>query len=273
MFNTVWNSEYKTPAIKYMLKHRTMADRRTAIRAIDEAVQACLGSSVTAGSDSTAPPLDKPTMADSAIALRALEVCNEITTPAARGGRVTERTGAIMSLIGGQKVRSYLDYGCGDASITQGVARALRLPKDDVYGVDILHVVAPGVTYVNHADDLMKMGEQIDLVTLLVTLHHLGPISLEMCMERVAHVLRPGGLLIIREHDFDGSATTRSFLNLIHLINDTANDQREDYEKIDYRSRDDWTRYLYTNGFYLVDVHTYTDYNPQRLYYASYRKK
>jgi SAM-dependent methyltransferase len=178
-------------------------------------------------------------------------------------------------MIGIQPIRSYLDYGCGDGSITQCTGEVLGLCAKSIFGVDIHSNHIPGITYLQRSTSAIPSAS-IDLVTLFVTLHHLSPDDLDGCIAEIIRVLSPNGCLLIREHDFNGTNAMRAFLDLVHVFIDVADPPPADAlttYPINYRSNTYWTRLLFSKGFYLVKKSEYHGRNPHGLYYALYKLK
>lgn len=57
----------------------------------------------------------------------------------------------------------------------------------------------------------------VDLVTCFIGLHHADPSRVEGFLASIVRVLRPGGLLVLRDHDVDSEAM-RTFVSLIHTV-------------------------------------------------------
>jgi SAM-dependent methyltransferase len=147
---------------------------------------------------------------------------------------------------------------------------------------------------------------RVDLITCFVTLHHVP--HLDLILSEFVRILRPGGYLIIREHDCKNSHTiTAKYLNFVHAfmmiarvgefagepVNHHSQDQGEsgansnsdaiDWKQqksdiikytnsIQYRTRDEWHSELKCVGFRLRATLDYDQLNnPQELYYAIYQ--
>lgn len=170
-------------------------------------------------------------------------------------------------------VRTYLDYGCGDGTITQSIGKQLSIPQGCVYGVDIHAVGNPNINYIC-GNTTNLAAASIDLVTAFVSLHHVSDVS--AVTAEIYRILRPGGAFIIREHDFNYTVEMLSYLHLIHAfvaVRDYGDcDIGAITSRINYRSLRDWNYIIAMNGFVLSKTIKYTGNNPQGLYHACYIK-
>lgn len=146
---------------------------------------------------------------------------------------------------------------------------------------------------------------RVDLVTCFVTMHHVP--HLQLIISQIVRILRPGGYLILREHDCKKERSLKNkYLNFIHAFmmiarvgefadpcvkhpnqnQDAAGDNcmnsMTDWEQqkisiikytnsIQYRTREEWDKELKQVGFRLNGTFEYTGRNPQALYYAIYQ--
>ena len=136
------------------------------------------------------------------------------------------------------------------------------------------------------------------MITAFVTLHHVPDVR--TTLKELQRVIRPGGYLILREHDSQAAyALTPKYLHFVHAImmiarvgefadipateNEHSDNNWEqqksriiEYTKsIHYRTRDEWEEEFRLAGFHRV---AYLDYgndcasNPQKLFYAVYQQ-
>jgi SAM-dependent methyltransferase len=169
-------------------------------------------------------------------------------------------------------VKSYLDYGCGNGTITSCIGTYFGLAPDHIYGVDVIASSSDKITYIRGAPHNIPSGS-IDCITAFVSLHHLGN-KLDAVLSEIARMLRPGGIFIIREHDYNNTDTMRAYLNLIHMCFDiyntgscNVNDLRENTR---YKSYHNWNILMHKYGFILQKTIYYPGKNLQRLYHALY---
>jgi SAM-dependent methyltransferase len=92
--------------------------------------------------------------------------------------------------------KKYLDIGCGDGLITKFMAGYFGLKS-----ADCVEIKPPsGVEQVDFATDTSKFGdESFDVVTAVMALHHVS--DLDKMVSEISRVMKPGGYLLIKEHD------------------------------------------------------------------------
>ena len=104
----------------------------------------------------------------------------------------------------GFRPRRFLDVGCAEGTITAPLGAHFGLPKDQIFGCDIRDIpTKDGMTFQLFDGVNLTKHEtgSCCLVTMLMALHHVR--KPQELLSEVTRVLRPGGLLVIREHDCD----------------------------------------------------------------------
>jgi len=183
----------------------------------------------------------------------------------------------------------YLDHGCGAGKITAEIASLIGASK--VYGVDIyIHplLYERGIEgIIPEPDGTIGLPDaSIDVATCLLSLHH---VTLQQkTLEELYRILRPGGVLLIYEHDFISDPGFRVFLDAVHMTfslygteNESEGSTLGKAKKITleseqwifdtkYKSRDLWRGDLERCGFKHVVDRIFK--NSQRMYFAKFEK-
>jgi ubiquinone/menaquinone biosynthesis C-methylase UbiE len=158
-----------------------------------------------------------------------------------------------------------LDYGCGDGQIAICLASHINITDPgNIYCVDIKPANITGARYLSNTSTIPSGS--INLAIALVSFHHMKNVNDNIAELR--RVITADGILIIREHDFDGSIAQRAYLDLIHLYADMTNN--EPFDQPNYQSSAAWTQKLQRYGFSLKKITKLAGNNPQGLYYAVY---
>lgn len=168
---------------------------------------------------------------------------------------------------------NYLDIGCSEAGMTEAVASALKLNKrGQVYGTDVKiePCFSKNINFIvsTHAD-IPLPDNKFDLITAFMAFHHF--IYLQDMITEISRMLKPGGTLIIREHDNNDTGFS-AFLDLVHLVYAAKIGGKELMPgPAHYKSREEWTRELEKFDFNHYD---YIDSNDiLKSYYGLYVKK
>lgn len=189
--------------------------------------------------------------------------------------RATNRANLLIRMLPQEFIpETMLDIGVGDGSITSAIQRHYDLPKDKVFGTDIVTPrEEPSFTF-NLVDgsDLPFNDNSFDLITANMVLHHVD--DLDGLLQEIRRVLRPNGYLIISEHDIlsnmnseDISGLTSeewreyvsSFLDIVHLLyevilSDPQETEPREFEESfrrNYLSSEEWKNLLESAGFSL----------------------
>lgn len=115
------------------------------------------------------------------------------------------------------KVGSYLDVGCSEGSITAAMGKLLRAEK--IQGCDVVPLKADQkrgfeFTLLDPADPyrLPYPTASQDVVSAFMSFHHIE--CLDRTLAEIHRVLRPSGILIVREHDARPGMSL--FLDVLH---------------------------------------------------------
>lgn len=189
------------------------------------------------------------------------------------------------------RVRCLLDFGCAEGSITAQLAAAFHVPPASAHGCDVRDVrTKRGFTFtVLRSPDLPYADASVDLVTALMALHHVPEEDVRTSLRELARVMRPGAVLVIREHHCD-PPDLGLFLDIMHglyaLVWDDPPEWPDflDTYQACYRTREEWTRliegaglrrmtggprgWMYAMGSESEDASR----NPFKFYYAAYEK-
>ncbi|MCC6746425.1 MAG: class I SAM-dependent methyltransferase [Deltaproteobacteria bacterium] len=169
-----------------------------------------------------------------------------------RDERAAAQADHAANLIPGRP-RRFLDIGSGDGAIAEELARRWRLDPQHAWALDLSPPPAsPHVTSItyNGRGQIPLPPESIDAATLVMVLHHTkNPASV---LRKAYQVLRPGGCLLIRDHDAGRAADVR-FLQALHQLLIAAYGDSPDYPPPrQLRSRAQWESLATAEGFTVV---------------------
>jgi len=222
-----------------------------------------------------------------------------IFTPGRADSRVVDIEHILAEVPNKPTIDHYLDFGCGESSITSAVGSAIGAAA--VVGMDI-RVPSKAFDFEFKLlkwdmPDIPSETHTFDLITSFMVLHHVC--NPEATVAEMGRVLKPGGLLIIREHDIDASSDSdgRLFIDMLHGFYEVVwakTGHQENPNHIDtyyaqYKNRNTWTQIITAAGFERVetprlnmfynqaDIPRKYEYgkkiiNPFYFYYAVYRK-
>jgi SAM-dependent methyltransferase len=182
-------------------------------------------------------------------------------------------------------VSSYLDIGCFDGGITKAMGQYFNLNKMQTYGVDIKPYKD------NYADITFAVYDGIqlpfsdssfDLMSCLMTLHHIPKDNLELLLKEISRVMKPDGILILREHDVGHRQ-----IELKHHVLDVMHDFYDyvwsnklgqwvsDIGHTNYKTSVEWSELLLKYGFIehtSPAINQSIQFNPFGHYICSYKK-
>jgi SAM-dependent methyltransferase len=174
------------------------------------------------------------------------------------------------------KPSEYLDVGCYQGDITKSVGEYFNLKKDKIHGIDIKqYIETEDFTYtVYDGINIPYEDNKFDVITCFMILHHIPNDSLEGLLKEIYRVMKPGGFLLLREHnadkhDYDILDILHSYYDYI-LTNATWDNPICYYNTIDY-----WTEKLVGVGFKETanpDVKKNNPKNPFNNYINLYKK-
>jgi len=124
-------------------------------------------------------------------------------------------------------VTRYLDYGCGECDITEFLGKKLNLKKVNILAVDIEGWMgelydkpkSKQITFTQIKLDgkLPYKTKSISLITLFQVFHHIP--DMNQSFVEINRVLKPGGIIIIREHNCDeDNKKLEALINIEHGI-------------------------------------------------------
>jgi ubiquinone/menaquinone biosynthesis C-methylase UbiE len=155
-------------------------------------------------------------------------------------------------------VKTVLDIGCGDGSITNVVSEKLGLQKEAVHGCDINLVGAKTQNFsFSLVDETTKKlpynDESFDVVYALMSLHHVR--HLDDMLAEVRRVLKRGGLFIVREHDCR-TVEMSLVLDIVHgfysMVWSNPREFNDNFNKryfAQYFSASDWCQIISSKSF------------------------
>ena len=183
----------------------------------------------------------------------------------------------------------YLDIGCFDGSITKSIAKHFKLHKLQTHGVDILNYSLDmnqpnyynDITFTQYDGKILPYSDNsFDLITCLMMLHHIAPENLCILLSEINRVMKPDGIVILREHNVTNFNDGHS-LDIMHNFYDYVwNDIGDTHQwKTNYKSHIEWSKLLLDNKFVPhVPANIYmgsseiNDRNPFMIYICSYIK-
>lgn len=123
-----------------------------------------------------------------------------------------------------RNVETYLDYGCGDGEITKAVAKGFNVDSSKVYCSDIKQYPSlVNMQFVKsvYGEPLQIGNDSIDMITTQMVLHHIDDKYLDYVLRDLHRVLKPGGILVVREHDAPSNIKElESFQKVVDITHD-----------------------------------------------------
>jgi len=250
-FETLWNKKlYKATMIKYIRKNYDITEdeinRIVSSFKSDKAIYSAIGKYPEKGNGKNENRADER-------AKSVVEMLNKITPP--------------------PKIIKYLDIGCGDGSITRALGKILKLQHNNIYGTDVYEQNITDFNYiVNNSSKLPFPDNSFDLITCFVVLHHVA--DLPTLISEIYRVLKPNGLLFIREHDSTGPLF-EVYLDFVHTLQQFLVNRELDFFDSyfsHFLSRSELNLLLRQHNLSLLFTSFYPDPNPQHIYHSLFKK-
>ena len=178
-------------------------------------------------------------------------------------------------------VSCYLDIGCFDGNITKSIGDHFNLHKLQIHGVDIKsYGEYDNIVFSKYDGRILPYSDNsFDLITCLMVLHHVPEDNLVVLIKELNRVLKPGGILILREHDVRNKYDC-NLLDIMHDFYDyvwttiPVDSNTTELWKTNYKSNNIWSDLFFKNEFVF---HTkprifHGDSNPFMSYMCSYQK-
>ena len=180
----------------------------------------------------------------------------------------------------------HLDYGGNDGSVASEFAKITKLDKSQIFSADVeswlgnkKNNLFNNITYTMLSENqkLPYSDESFDSVSLLQVLHHIE--FLDVHLREIYRVLKPGGIVVIKEHDCD-TLSTQFLIDIEHMIHEVVEPEVSNTKILNsyaafYKSFNELNTIIKNIGFVFVsDNYNFNPkYNPTRYYFATYRKK
>lgn len=198
---------------------------------------------------------------------------SEIASAVRGGNRANEALEILSPWLKTNRVSDYLDIGCNEGSITTSMGLGLG-EGVNIRGVDIFETGSYDFefTLIDESGNLPFEDSSQDVVTAYMSIHHVR--NLDVLLPEIYRVLRPDGILLIREHDIPKKAF-RLFLDLMHGMYARVwpvNQETEDFTShyANYRSKLSLASEIESAGF--VRNYSSAVKGPWRYYYEVYGK-
>eukprot|EP01101_Sappina_pedata_P001839 TRINITY_DN1192_c0_g1_i1.p1 TRINITY_DN1192_c0_g1~~TRINITY_DN1192_c0_g1_i1.p1 ORF type:complete len:390 (-),score=94.22 TRINITY_DN1192_c0_g1_i1:12-1181(-) len=180
------------------------------------------------------------------------------------------------------QVKSVLDLGCSEGSITAALGDGLGLSAENIHGCDVVDIPQEkreGIQF-HHIKqgDAIPLGDSSQtIVTALMSLHHVEKVQ-EMIKE-ISRVLEDGGILLIREHDIDRNEALSVMLDLVHGLYCMVWNSPPEMETFTeyfacYRRKAEWVSMITSAGFEDITQKETTPRrsNDQEFFYMTFKK-
>ena len=167
---------------------------------------------------------------------------------------VNNKIKSIQACINTQvKVSCYLDIGCLDGTITESIGKYFKLNKLQTHGVDIKNTNTSEITFSLYDGCTLPYSDNsFDLITCSMTLHKVTEESLNTFIQEMYRVMKPGGVLILREHTIKNKDQCK-LLDIMYDFSEYVwSDNPIEHSKtrtFNYKSRNGWSDLITKNKF------------------------
>ena len=190
--------------------------------------------------------------------------------------RVEERIDTIKEILTNTNFNvegmKLLDIGAGKGEIIQAVKKYYDLPKTNVYAIDQKLPKIKDITTLTYADGKIPLTDKsIDVIMMFAVLHHIPPKPRLEILKEVQRILRPGGLVIIREHDDDKDPNFLKFIDLIHQFWYISENEKED--PLFLMAHDETIQLFKDINLNSVYYTAYQNTNPQHIYHEAFQSE
>ena len=175
-----------------------------------------------------------------------------------------------------------VDIGGGEGHVLANIGQAMGIAKDrlvciepdsalNTWSEEYTWPHSDSITYdtwnwqQTESEHVMHSKQQVDIVIMMVSLHHMLPEVATQAIQQAHAMLRPCGVLLVKEHDIDSPERLIAVdweHHLYHLVETTETD-KEDLEHYlahryvaNYRSKREWNDLFGSCNFTLMDERT-----------------
>ena len=132
----------------------------------------------------------------------------------------------------------YLDIGSGNGIITETIGKTIGFDYENIYGIEIenwqekehkINKTAVKTSYIS-GTTLPFENNSFDLISCIMSIHRFE--YKNDMLNEIQRVLKPNGILIIREHEYDHSRELKNLIDLEHAIFATVINEKMNLEEI-----------------------------------------
>ena len=185
------------------------------------------------------------------------------------------------------RINNILDIGCGPCKFIKYLGNKIGLMSKNIHGTDIKEWVTEyeergnlEIEFKYMSDDTLPYeNETFEIITCMMVLHHVN--KLDILLSEINRCLKPGGFLIIREHDAM-TAFDHMLADIEHELYALLyhNMSYEDFKKKYYAKYHDFMEWdILLNGYSFHRIYMEYDttgvineISPTRYYLAIYKK-